>query len=125
MAKAKQTPEEKAKAKQAEQARRMDILAKLGRGELSAAEADKLLNQKPDREWEVRPSADGQKVSLYGPYSRFPITFYPAHAIKMEEEGYWEQIVALARKMIEEQGDKSGDLGDLEAPPTEKEAAAA
>ncbi len=120
----KKTPEQRAKEKADAQAKRLEILSKLAKGELTAEEADKQLNAKPDRQWEITRSPDGQKVMLKGIYQRFPLTIYPAHIKRMVEEGFWDQMVALADTILAEQ-EKAGQhpLENVEDPPADAEAA--
>ena len=121
---AKKTPAEREAEKAAAKKQRLEILAKLAKGEINADEAEKLLNARPDREWEVGKSPDQQKVTLRGPYARFPVTLYPAHIVRMADEGHWEAMVKLAREMLanpvqppadNKEGEKKDETAQTEA----------
>lgn len=121
------TKEQRAKRLQEQkalEAARMQILVKIGKGELTAEEGAKLLS--PVNEVRVitvtrvvKDNEPTNRIKIAGLYSRYPVTLYASHIVRLVDEGHWDKVVEMARAILEE----GGESLELDAPPTEEGAA--
>jgi hypothetical protein len=123
------TKEQRAK-REAEKAQlekaRMQVLLDIAAGKITPEDAAKLLNPVNEvREITVtrivKDDKPTNKVKIAGLYSRYPITLYAEHIIRLVDEGHWDKVVGLAREIVAE----GGESLELDAPPADEAAEAA
>jgi hypothetical protein len=124
------TKEQRAK-RQLEQkeleAKRMQVLVDIAAGKVSPEDAAKLLNPVNEvREITVTRITDKEgkptnKVKISGLYSRYPITLYAEHVVRLVDEGHWAKVEELARAIVAEGGES---LAVDAEPPAEETAPA-
>lgn len=112
-----QRAKREAEKKQVEAAR-MQVLLDLQAGKLLPEEAARLLNPVNEvREITVtrivKDDTPTNKVKISGLYSRYPITLYAEHILRLVDEGHWDAAVALAREIVAEGGEQL----EVDAPP--------
>jgi hypothetical protein len=118
------TKEQRAKRQQEQkelEAKRLQVLMDIAAGKVSPEEAAKLLNPVNEvREITVtrikdKDGKDTNKVKIAGLYSRYPITLYAEHVVRLVDEGHWAKVEELARAIVAEGGESLA----VDEPPAE------
>lgn len=117
------TKEQRAKRQQEQkelEAKRLQVLMDIAAGKVTPEEAAKMLNPVNEvREITVtriaKDDTPTNKIKIAGLYSRYPITLYAEHVVRLVDEGHWDKVVTMARAIVAE----GGESLELDAPPAE------
>lgn len=105
------------------EAKRLQVLMDIAAGKIKPEDAAKLLNPVNEvREITVTRVLDKEgkptnKVKITGLYSKYPITLYAEHVVRLVDEGHWAKVEELARAIVAE-----GETLAVDEPPADEAA---